>query len=268
VDIINDLPERLFDDIDDLLAFISIYDDRRRLAAYRRLLHAHRRQIKGAVCLDAGCGLGYFSEQCHRLGAAKIYAVEANPHLFSLAKERFRDRDRIEWIQDDIRNFRPKEKIHILVHEFFGQMLFDEDLFVLDGLNFKPQLFLPNRARLMAGLLPSAQILDANVNRSMLDRLQGVLVSGLFEDKGLPLQFPVTEWRPGKSVWRTECSLQGKKGDLLYFGLQILHDDQVICQAAACNNWSFVWTPRFGDRFELSFPPASRGRKVKFKWVG
>ena len=85
MDILNVLPEATFAALDDLLTFISIYDDRARTRAYLRLLRAHRRTIAGAVCVDAGCGMGYFSEELVRLGARRVYAVEANPHLYALA---------------------------------------------------------------------------------------------------------------------------------------------------------------------------------------
>lgn len=58
MDILNVLPEAAFAALDDLLAFISIYDDRARTRAYLRLLRAHREAIAGAVCVDAGCGRG------------------------------------------------------------------------------------------------------------------------------------------------------------------------------------------------------------------
>jgi len=267
MDIINEIPLRRFAETDDLLAFISIYDDQRRLQSYRRLLHKNRSAIRHAVCVDAGCGLGYLSEELVRLGAARVYAVESNSLLYEEAKKRLADLKPVVLIKKDLRHFKPRERVDVLVHEFFGQMLFDEDISVLGKLRFKPRCFLPNSARLMAGLTTLRKVCDDNVTPDLLQKLQGVLVSGLFEDRQMPLQFPVIQWQPDSSAAKIKCDLSGRKGEVLYFGLQVLHNDRLICQAVECDNWSFVWTPRCGDKFELLFLPDRRGTRVKFRWL-
>ena len=267
MDILNVLPEEQFAEVDDLLAFISIYDDRRRTEAYQRLLRAHRKQIEGKVCVDAGAGFGIFAEELARLGAGKVYAVEANPALFEIASKRLRKYANVELVRADIREFKPAEPVAVLVHEFFGQLLYDEDLHVLDELNFSPELFLPNGARLMAGCVWSSGFVDETVTKSVLAHLEGVLVSGLFEEKGLSLDIPVLEWSPGFTLLHTETDISPREGDLLYLGLQVLHNGEVICQAGECPNWSFAWTPRMGDRFVLEFQPTERGSEVYFRWV-
>lgn len=267
VDIMNELPEQQFAELDDLLAFVSIYEDRQRLAGYRRLLRQNQGLIKGQVCVDAGCGFGYLSELLVKLGARKVYAVEANPQLWAIAHARLQSQAQIQLIHSDIRAFVPEEPIAVLVHEFFGQLLYDEDVDALDQLSFAPAHWLPNQAVLMAGCADATPFLDAVVNRPVLAQLKGALVSGLFPDAQVPLQFPVLEWAPGRSCYQTECDISPWSGDLLYFGLQIRHQEQLICQAGICDNWSYVWTPRIGNRFRLEFEPDTRGRQVRFHWL-
>ena len=267
MDIINELPEKRFDELDDMLAFISIYDDENRTRAYFEMLESNRDDIKGKVCLEAGCGFGLISEHLARLGAKKVYAVEMNPHLFEIAKQRLASYKNVQVIQSDILDFRPPEKIDVLVHELFGQLLYDEDIFTLDRLKFEPGLVLPEKAVLMGGCMDSSALVDESVTPEVLSKLNGALVSGLFDDEDIGLTFPVLNWEFGKSAFQTTCDISAYPGDVLYFGLQIVHSDNVICTAGVCSNWSFVWTPRIGDRFELSFQPGNRGTNSCFKWI-
>jgi SAM-dependent methyltransferase len=266
MDILNVLPEPTFAALDDLLTFISIYDDRRRTRAYLRLLRSHRRHITGAVCVDAGCGMGYFAEEMVRLGARRVYAVEANPHLFALASERLAAYPEVVCVRQEIQHFEPDEPVDVLVHEFFGPLLYDEDVHVLEALRFRPRLVLPDRAVLMGGLTWVEQVADETVTPAVVRRLEGALVSGLFDEGDLALQFPVVHWTFGQAEREVICDLSGREGDLLYLGLQIYHGDRLICQAGRCANWPYVWTPRAGDRFRLQFVPNLRGAAVYFSW--
>jgi len=267
MDILNELPEERFDELDDLLAFISIYDDENRTRAYFKMLEQNRDKIEGKVCLEAGCGFGLISEHLARLGAKKVFAVEMNPHLYKIAKQRLASYNNVQVIQSDILDFRPAEKIDVLVHELFGQLLYDEDIYTLDRLRFAPGLVLPEKAVLMGGCLDSAGLVDESVTPQVLHKLNGALVSGLFDDEDIELMFPVMNWEFSKSTYETICDISAYTGDVLYFGLQILHEDKVICQAGICSNWSFVWTRRCGDRFNVSFEPGNRGTLSYFKWI-
>lgn len=266
MDILNVLPEATFAALDDLLTFISIYDDHVRTRAYLRLLRAHRRAIAGAVCVDAGCGMGYFAEALARLGARRVYAVEANPHLYALASERLAAYPTVVCVHQEIQHFEPDEPVDVLVHEFFGPLLYDEDLHVLEALRFQPRLVLPDRAVLMGGLTQAEQVADATVTPAVVRRLEGALVAGLLDEGDLPLQFPVARWAFGQAEREVVCDLSGREGDLLYLGLQIYHGDRLICQAGTCQNWPYVWTPRVSDRFRLRFVPDERGAAVYFAW--
>jgi SAM-dependent methyltransferase len=267
LDIMNRMSAARFAELDDLLAFISIYDDQRRTAAWRRMLRSERQKIKGQVCVDGGCGLGLFSAELARLGAARVYAVEANKALYELARERLAAFPCVQVIHEDLAEFRPREHVQVLVHEFFGQLLYDEDLMVLSRLRFKPRYFLPDGAVLMAGVRDAAPLLDKNVTRQALQCMQGGLISGLFEDRRLAFHFPVIDWSARRFLNHAVCDISAVTGDVLYFGLQVNHQKKLLCQAGRCENWSVVWTPRGGDRFRLDFLPDRRGMQVQFEWI-
>ena len=119
MDILNRLSPRRFREVDDLLAFISIYDDTQRTRAFRRLLRAQQKHIHGAVCVEGGCGLGVLSIEMAQLGARQVYAIEQNPLLAKLARERVAQlpknlAQRIEVIETPLQNFRPPQMIDVL----------------------------------------------------------------------------------------------------------------------------------------------------------
>ena len=267
MDIMNELTPKRFNDIDDMLAFVSIYDDENRLKSYKKLLGDNRSEIKGKVCVEVGCGFGILSEYMANLGAEKVYAVEANPLLYELALERLQKYPNVTVVLSDIREFQPDQPVDVLLQELYGQLLYDEDIYVLDELKFAPKQVFPNQAVLMGGLADSADFVDECVTLSVLEKLENCLVSGLFDDEDVKLLFPVINWKYKISNFECQCDLAGKKGDLLYFGLQIYHNDQFICQAGECHNWSLVWTPRAGDKFSLRFHPQKRGTDVLFEWL-
>jgi SAM-dependent methyltransferase len=272
MDILNHLSPRRFRDVDDLLAFISIYDDTRRTSALRALLRAHQKQIHGAVGVEGGCGLGLFAEEMAKLGARHVFAVEQNPFLAKLARQRFAQlpaalAQRLEVIEMPLQEFRPPQQIDVLVHEFYGQLLYDEDLWVLEHLQFQPKLVLPDGGELLAGVVSSQHYLDRIVTGELLKSLAGVLVAGLFEEKLRELQFPILRWQFGKGLSSISNHLDDREGDLLCFGVAITHRGQRICEAGRCPNWSYVWTPRKGDRFEFEFRPAAAGRTCYFRWL-
>ncbi|MBN1996124.1 methyltransferase domain-containing protein [candidate division KSB1 bacterium] len=267
MDILNEIAEQHYNDLDDLLAFISIYDDENRISGYQKMMSVNRLEIRRAVCLEIGCGFGVFAEHLARLGARKVYAVEKNPYLFQIARDRLAAFSNVQVIYEDILNFKAPEKIDIVIHELFGQLLFDEDLYVLDRLSFVPSFFLPDRAELLVGAVNSKEYVDTTVTPAVLQNLEGCLVSGLFDADGLEPVKHVMGWSPGKNSYSTQCNVSALKGDLLFMGIKIYYRNKPICRTGVCDNWSFVWTPRAGDVFNLEFKPAERGTEVIFKWV-
>jgi len=274
MDILNSLPPRRFREVDDLLAFISIYDDTRRTRAFRRLLRAQQKHIRGAVCAEGGCGLAVLSIEMAKLGARYVYAIEQNPLLAKLARQRIAQlpnklAQRLEVIETPLQEFRPPQKIDVLVHEFYGQLLYDEDLWVLENLKFKPKLVLPDGGELLAGVVSSQRYTDEVVTSARLKALDGALIAGLFEEKLHALQFPVLRWRFGKGLAQIKSTFANQSGDLLCFGVAVTHRGQRICEAGRCPNWSYVWTPRAGDRFVFQFRPDAEnsGMDCDFRWL-
>lgn len=272
MDILNRLPADRFRTVDDLLAFISIYDDTRRTRAYLRLLRKHRRFIHGAVCVEGGAGLALFSIEMACLGARKVYAVEQNPLLAKLAQQRIdqqpkRVRERIELVNTPLQHFRPHEHIDVLVHEFYGQLLYDEDLWVLDKLKFRPDLVLPNGGELHAGVVSSSSYRDAVIGPEMIASLDGVLVAGLFEERLTELRIPVLRWEYHKGLQPLKHHFGKLRGDLLCLGLVVTHNGQRVCEAGKCPNWSYVWTARKGNAISLSFRRAGPTMESVFRWT-
>jgi len=273
MDILNQISPRQFREVDDLLAFISIYDDSRRTRAYRSLLQSHTKLIRGAVCVEGGCGLGLFAAELARLGARKVYAVEQNPLLAKLARARLQRLPntlsrRIELVELPLQKFRPAEHVHVLVHEFYGQLLYDEDLWVLDHLRFQPDCVLPDGGELRVGALSSHLYRDRVVTAEVIKKLDGVLVSGLFDGESSDLRQPVLRWRFGEGLTPLKHNLQRYKGDLLCLGLVVTHKGKRVCEAGKCPNWSFVWTLRRGNEVSLRFRRAEAGvgMECRFGW--
>ena len=272
MDILNRLLPQRFRTVDDLLAFISIYDDRNRTKAYHSLLRAHRKQIRDSVCVEGGCGLALFSVELARLGARKVYAIEQNPLLARLAQKRIdrlpeRLRKRIEIVDQSLQQFRPREPVSVLVHEFYGQLLYDEDLWVLERLRFKPNLVLPNGGELWAGAVSSASYKDRVVTPEIVQNLNRVLVSGLFQERFNELKMPVLRWRYGVGLRPVRHDFKKLRGDLLCLGLRVIHDTKTVCEAGKCPNWSYVWTHRAGNEISFSFRKSGGTMESDFRWV-
>jgi SAM-dependent methyltransferase len=268
MDIMNELPDAVFDRIDDLLAFVSIYDDDNRTAAYLNLLEQHRDDISDAVCVEVGCGFGLLSERLAQLGARRVYAVEVNPHLAAIARRRLAQYPNVQVVEADIRHFRPEENVDVLVHELFGQLLFDEDLYSLEALKFTPRLWLPDEALLQVSLLSSTNYTDDVVTLQVLSETKGALISGLFEGENILAPCQVVQWSKDLFPRSAVIDVSAFDGDLLCFSLEIYHQKRLICRTGECDNWSFVWTARAGNSFKIEFRPLSRGTAVHFSWLG
>jgi hypothetical protein len=273
MDILNRLPRRRFEEVDELLAFISIYDDRRRTRALKSLLRANARAVHDSVCVEGGCGLGELSIEMARLGARKVYAVEQNALLARLVQQRIRalPKDisgRIEVVEGPLQLFRPAERISVLVHEFYGQLLYDEDLWVLGHLKFTPDIVLPDGGELRAGVGSSRDYSDDVVSPGVLQQLDGVLVSGLYEEKLTERTKPVLHWTFAKGLTSVPHSFAGLRGDLVCFGVVVTHKGRKICEAGVCPNWSYVWTLRKANKMSFRFRRTVRGAECMFRWVG
>jgi hypothetical protein len=269
MDIMNVLPEDRFAEVDDFLAFVSIYDDENRIKSYFSFLEKHKSLIEGKVCAELGAGMGIISEKLISLGAERVYAVEKNPYLFEITKERLDKYKNAVVVNKDILDFVPEKNIDFAVHEFYGQLLFDEEIFLLEKLKWTPQYLFPNGGKLMGGVIDVAEFDDDVINSSTIKHIDGALVSGLFDEEDVPLMFDVAKYQYGEKIPRTfTCDISQYEGDLLYLGLVILHDGNEICRAGVCDNWSYVWTYRKGNKFKLEFDVTERGTDVYFEWIG
>ena len=268
MDIINKLPEKKFNEIDDLLTFISIYDDYNRTHAYYAMLEDNKWFIKDKVCVELGAGLGLMAEKMAQLGAKKVYAIEKNPYLFAMAQKRLAKYPQIIVLNQDALEFIPEEKVSVLVYDFFGQMLYDEDLYIIENLKWKPDIFLPDGAKLMGGITNIDEFEDEIVNKDFLPALKDILISGLFSEEDIPLSFEVLNFDVHTPFQKSKIvDISHLKGDLLYFGLQITYHGENLCTAGICSNWSYVWTYRYGNKFKIEFEKSDRAPEVIFSWV-
>jgi hypothetical protein len=272
MDILNKLPKRRFEEADELLAFISIYDDHRRMRALKSLLRTNTSFIRGAVCVEGGCGLGELSIEMARLGARKVYAVEQSPLLANLARHRIAElpKDlarRIEVVELPLEQFHPIGHVNVLVHEFYGQLLYDEDLWVLEHLKFSPDVVIPDGGELRVGIGSSRAYRDRVVTEEVLRQLDGVLVSGLYEERVSERTSLVLRWSASGGLVQVPHSFAGMRGDLACFGIVVTHEGKKICEAGACPNWSYAWTLRKGDKVSLRFRRAARGSECSFRWI-
>jgi hypothetical protein len=157
--------------------------------------------------------------------------------------------------------------VDVLVHEYYGQLLFDEELYLLDRLRFRPGLILPDGGLLRCGVVDIRDFDDPVVTDRVLQKLDGVLVSGLLDEGGVPLMRDVARFEAGQPIEASfHCDIGDLPGDLLYLGLEVLHQGHVICRAGRSSNWAYSWTCRSGDRFSLTFPLGERGPEVDFLW--
>lgn len=274
MDILNRVTPRRFYEFDSFLAFLSIYEDKARERAYLRLLRSNKAAIEGAVCVEAGCGLGVMSAEMARLGAKKVYAVEVNPELYELSRIRLAKYPNVEVVRSDIRDFCPTERVDVLVHEFYGQLLYDEDLYTLADLRFKPDLVLPDSGSLLCGTANVDEWDDEVLDDEVIKRFDSIIVSGLFDEEGVRPTLEVLKWSAEGGIdGERVVDLAGKKGNLLYFGIEVRHEGKLVCRSGVCDNWSFGWTWRKADRFSFVFSPPSGDRsepgapEAVFRWM-
>ena len=117
--------------------------DHDRAEFYRAMLVDHIHPGK-TVVLDLGAGSGLLSIMAARLGAARVYAVESNPHLARIAREAVRANGVAGTVKvinklstlvslEDLDNQRPD----VLVAELWGTLLLSEhaDLYTQDARN-------------------------------------------------------------------------------------------------------------------------------------
>jgi len=268
MDIMNKLSEERYNEVDDLLTFISIYDDEERTKSYIDMVKRHKEFIIDKTVMEAGSGFGIVSKEMAKLKAKKVYSIEVNPSMFKIASENLKKLNNINLINTDIKDFYTDEENDLLVHEFFGQMLYDEELYLLDKLKFKPKQVLPNKARLVYGWEKSSNLCDDVVTPYVLKQLEGVLVMGLFDDEELKFQRAALEWTYEKGLKPVQMDLSDidKSYDIIYFGIEIFDGNIIVGKTGHSSNWSYIFSPRVLDKFEISFDHNGRFMETVFKW--
>ncbi len=269
MEILNDLPEEQYVEVDEFLAYIGIYDDDKRLNAYSRWLQKLDGWIRGRTVVEAGAGFGLISRKILEHSPAKLIAVESNPLTFNVLRNRLGGDSRVVPINMSIEEFVPSGHIDLLVHEFYGSMLYDENLFALEMLRFTPEQVFPDGGELRAAVVSLRHIHDEVVDQTVLRQLEGVIVGDLFVEHPLTPQdfdIPVARYRFGEGIATFDVDISGKDGELVAFSLFITHGDDVVCSAIECQNWSIGWTPRAGDRFRVDYIVEDGYSRTIFSW--
>jgi len=270
LEILNQLPFRKYSALSDFLAFLGIYDDEERRKVWSTLLDRYSDAIEGGVVVEVGAGLGEFSLMALEMGARKVYAVERNPYAHEVLRERLGRYRNVRVVKADALRFVPREDVDVLIHDFYGPLLYDESLYVLDNLPYRPRVVLPNGGRLVVGTTKLAALRDPTVKPDILRHLNGVLVADLFpvEDKPEAEEKVVATWSFGGGLsMEPSVDIGEMVGDLLMFYLEVQHNGRTLCSSFTCTNWSVAWTPRVGDVFEIKFKWDGDFTKTYFRWV-
>ncbi len=270
MEILNDIPDDKYVEVDEFLAYIGIYDDIVRLERFRQHLSRLKSHIEGKTVVEAGAGFGLLSREILKLNPRKLFAVERNDLTYNVLKTRLADFDRVETIHGGIEEFEPDCEVDLLVHEFYGSMLYDENLFSLQQLRFQPKMVFPNGGELRAAVVALSDVHDDVVDTNVLRQLDGVVVGDLFPDHSLSaadFDIVVARYAYGEGIESFETDISRRDGELVAFSLFITHDGEVVCDAITCENWSIAWTPRSGDMFRLDFEVEDGAVKTIFQWL-
>ncbi len=268
MEILNHLPEDQWLALDGLLAFLAVYEDEGRLAAFRQAL-SHV-PLRGGVVVEAGAGLGRLSRMLlEEIQPQKLYLVEENPRAVHLLSSVFQDDPRVQVVQGLIETFLPPEPVDLLVQEFFGPLLYDESLEALHRLPFRPRQVFPNRGRLTLQVLSLEAFQDPVITPEVWALMEDALVSDLLDAGAVPYapDATVLHWSWEDGLVHHSVDLHGLEGDVLRFAVEVWHDDQKLCDPVRCPNWPFVYTPRKGDRFRFAFTYHEGASETFFRWL-
>ena len=267
MELFNDLPEERAQDVEDFLAFIPIYDSKRRTNSLAKLLRAHKAEIAGKVCVEAGAGRGIFARLMAELGASKVYAVERSGALFQILEAESKGHSQVKPLEKDIVDFKPKEPVSVLFHELYGPLVLDETMLMLRELRFTPQLVLPDGGKLWAMPVSSKQLTakDPNFDPAWAEVLKGALISELVT--GLPFKptWEVFSWDVSKAETSFEFEVP-EACDFLAFCGEITHAGKSVLKMWWTNNWPLIFTPVAGNRFRIAFAVEDGYTQVHFEW--
>ncbi len=268
MEILNDLPEEELLALDGFLAFLGVYEDEGRLEAFARGLF--RLGMTGGVVVEAGAGLGRLSEVILEIVQPdRLFLVEENPFALSVLRRRFGLRENVEIVPGLVEDFHPPEAVDLLVQELYGPLLYDESLAALERLPFRPHRIFPDRGFLKAQVVSFETLGEDVLDSATFRELSGALVSDLFPDfEAWGPQKTVLAWRALQGLERREMDLSDLPGDVVVFGVEVWDGEEKLCDPVICPNWPFVFTPRTGNRFDLSFSYLGGLSRTVFRWTG
>lgn len=264
MEILNDLPDDRFLELDAFLSILSIYEDRTRT---RRLQRGLRPLLRpDLVVLEAGAGLGHMTAYLARR-VQRVYAVEENAPACRYLRHRFRRHPKVQVLCGPVETVEPPEPIDLVFQELYGPLLYDESLAALERLRFRPRAVFPDGGALEYGLLDSRRLKDPVARPDILPLLEGALVADLVPEvpRFRPLGTLCT-WHWPEGLQCGEANLAGRAGDLVVLRLVVRHHGRVLCRAVECPNWPLVFTYRAGDRFRLQFVYEDALSRVQLEW--
>ncbi len=264
MEILNDLPEGRFLELDALLSILSIYEDQVR---FRRLQRGVRPLLEpDQVVLEAGAGLGRMTAYLARR-VRRVYAVEENALACRYLQQRFRKHPRVRVLCGMVEEVEPPEPVDLLFQELYGPLLYDESLAALERLKFRPRQVFPNGGSLEYGLLDSRRLRDPVARPEILPLLEGALVADLVPEVRFHPLGTLCTWQWPQGLRCGIANLKGRAGDLVVLRLVVRHDDRVLCRAVECPNWPLVFTYRAGHRFRLTFRYQEALSRVDLEWL-
>lgn len=271
MELFNQLSEYRSQEIEDFLSFIPIYESRRRYRSLRALLNRHKHLIKDKICMEAGAGRGLFARSLAELGAKEVIAVERSASLFAVLEDHLKDLDNVRLVLDDIIRYVPENPVDLLFHEFYGPLVLDESLMVLNHLQFEPGVILPDGGRLWAMPLTEAQIRaeDQYYESSWKKALSGALVSDIFDGIPFSPKWQVFEWQVGQGEDNLVFDFEmPEDADFLAFCGEITHQGKRVLNMWWTYNWPTIYTPVEGKKFRFEFDFDGRFTDVYFEWIG
>ena len=122
-----------FYEMDNIKEFSNLYEHEKMLADSVRMNSYHeaiKRQIKpGDVVVDLGTGTGILSFMAAQQKPKKIFAIDHSDFIH--VARQIADQNgigNIEFVCTNSRDFRPNEKIDVILHEQMGDFLFNENM--------------------------------------------------------------------------------------------------------------------------------------------
>jgi hypothetical protein len=268
MELFNELPDNRLQSVEDFLAFIPIYESKRRTNSLAALIKRHKKQIEGKICMEAGAGKGLFSRLMAEMGAQEVLAVERSELLYQLLCESVEAHPQVQCHFSDITDFIPHGQVDLLFHELYGPLVLDETILALRRLKFKPGLILPDGGRLWAMPISEKTIKEADDQYDQIwaDELAGALVSDLVMGVPFVHKWEVFSWTVESQATVFEFEIP-ENADFLALCGEITHQGKSVLKMWWTHNWPVIYTPVAGKRFKISFEYVGGYTKVFFDWI-